>query len=840
METADSAQQRASGLQRMTEHVQTYHSLQSLLFFQTLAAHRPESNAFSETAHFLKNSALFKNGISGSDDEALTPEHLQQLFEKIIKGISSDDSNAKSSPEPTSCSDESSNARKESAPALQAAELIPSLYEDYKRRIIDDIRAEERKYDQLMGEMTSIQESPSVEAHVQKEDQTNHEPAGVVIEEVKAQDKGDQRPDQALPIRDSTSAEKADSKLAVEEKSTAQESKRPRRHNASIDSIINHDEPKEEKLIRPSTAGSNAAPPPPFPRESPYAPSTNQHPPTSAPLRAQSPPPTRRDSQRPPELRQVSSPRSGPPLPNLSSHSPNAPVILPPPPGMNMNPPPIPPTSPYSPSSDLPAASTFRQHAPPYGSSSYPSQEPYASLSRYSEAYVSPTPRAVRRPSPSNHSTARQNFQPYSPQTPSYTSPTHQYGHRGGVMLPPFQEAPQGPGASQSSQTSGPYAAPVKPKTVPDKLPFQQGGGIGTPVRTPTSVSQPSPFSGPNTAHLRKPGIVVSPGSSTGWKLISDAPEIERPRPRSISPISDRDETPVPAKHSAQRQRKGRPPKSQEQKKMPKRTPSSPPRSQSVSSQLSEAVAPSRAGKVARKLKQERPATPLATSADEDELAPPMTVKPVKRLQPGKRKRDGSSVATPPRSVQSVQPVEQTRGDTIIAYRNFGRMAQPVLNIIQSHKHAAMFAEPIRERQVEGYYEVVKRPQNLKSIRAAIAAGTRAVTAAVESQQTSPGSTAGSTSSSSSNTITLPVSELLVPPKGIVNAEQLEQEVMRMFANAVMFNAGNDEIVEDTREMFKSVEQALQQWRDVERMDEAEEVTKEEDTTASSTKRRRL
>src|SRR5207248_6276649 len=34
----------------------------------------------------------------------------------------------------------------------------------------------------------------------------------------------------------------------------------------------------------------------------------------------------------------------------------------------------------------------------------------------------------------------------------------------------------------------------------------------------------------------------------------------------------------------------------------------------------------------------------------------------------------------------------------------------------------------------------------------------------------------------------LPISSDLVPPKGIVNSAQLEKELMRMFANAVMFN----------------------------------------------------
>lgn len=70
---------------------------------------------------------------------------------------------------------------------------------------------------------------------------------------------------------------------------------------------------------------------------------------------------------------------------------------------------------------------------------------------------------------------------------------------------------------------------------------------------------------------------------------------------------------------------------------------------------------------------------------------------------------------------------------------------------------------------------------------------------------------------SSSATVVLPYSQDLVPPRAIVNGAQLEQEVMRMFANAVMFNAGDEGVVRDTREMFESVEASIAAWRAAER-----------------------
>ncbi|KAI6876939.1 hypothetical protein KC355_g22552, partial [Hortaea werneckii] len=67
-----------------------------------------------------------------------------------------------------------------------------------------------------------------------------------------------------------------------------------------------------------------------------------------------------------------------------------------------------------------------------------------------------------------------------------------------------------------------------------------------------------------------------------------------------------------------------------------------------------------------------------------------------------------------------------------------------------------------------------------------------------------------------STTFELERSVDLLPPKAIVNAAQLEKEVYRMFANAVMFNPGEDGLVADTREMFADVERGMREWRGAE------------------------
>jgi len=169
---------------------------------------------------------------------------------------------------------------------------------------------------------------------------------------------------------------------------------------------------------------------------------------------------------------------------------------------------------------------------------------------------------------------------------------------------------------------------------------------------------------------------------------------------------------------------------------------------------------------------------------------------------------------------------------------------------ISSHKLAGMFARPLTEREAPGYKDLIYRPQDLKSIRSAIAAGTRAL---VASSSSAPSAAAADTAAAEGASVLVGITPDVVPPRGIVNSAQLEKELMRMFANAVMFNPdakrgippalfrrgrraerhvpaglGGDEqegegegegseeeggLVGDTREMCEAVEAKVEGWR---------------------------
>jgi hypothetical protein len=189
-----------------------------------------------------------------------------------------------------------------------------------------------------------------------------------------------------------------------------------------------------------------------------------------------------------------------------------------------------------------------------------------------------------------------------------------------------------------------------------------------------------------------------------------------------------------------------------------------------------------------------------------------------KRKRGAREDSEASDALLAPRQDKSV----------VIANKNFNRLSATIMNDIQSHKHASLFSNPVRDRDAEGYSDIIRRPQDLKSIRMAITAGNRAVNAAATSESfTTSQRDAG-------GLVVLPVSEDLVPPKSIVNSGQLEKEVMRMFANAVMFNPGDDEVVMDAREMADGVEGQIAKFREVERSSAAMPSQSESGTRRAS------
>jgi hypothetical protein len=234
-------------------------------------------------------------------------------------------------------------------------------------------------------------------------------------------------------------------------------------------------------------------------------------------------------------------------------------------------------------------------------------------------------------------------------------------------------------------------------------------------------------------------------------------------------------------------------------------------RSQSILSHT-ETVAADNESQAGHRIKSERATS--VDAIDEESVDTPSQMTTRRRGAASRRKRNAreASLEEPDDHFSTPGPPR-----TIIAPRYFARTCAPIMNDIQSHKHASTFSSAVRAKDAEGYYDIIKRPTDLKSIQKAIGIGAKQVAyAASDTPAGSPGGGGG--------VVELPIIPDNIPPKSIVNAAQLEKELMRMFVNAVMFNPGEDGVVEDAREMFETVQRSVSSWRNVERSSGRTEV----------------
>lgn len=534
---------------------------------------------------------------------------------------------------------------------------------------------------------------------------------------------------------------------------------------------------------------------------------------------------------------------------SLSRPSSSPRPILPPPPGMSL-PPPSPVMHTGSPSQHQYAVPMQQQQH--YQHQHHPSSKspagPYqgSQLPPHASGYYQPPPTQQQPP----YQDRRQPYQPQHPQTPTYPHQTqhttlmqpHQSHMPAGGFMQPFQVAPQDPSRPVHHQPLRSNQPPVLHSQIASTYVAQSHG---TPATAPRLAIQPSRKMQDVLSMLATPPRRrVKPLWKEKYQPSPLMPSAEKPRP-AIEPLSPTQERTVPAR--LVRSHRGHevpsveepvqtypPPKIRAQRRKGNHRDKSPgghsvvsstaddshrarTRSQSVSTAAganpgSDDRPPSRSGVKTESL------TPADTFDDAAALsATPASARVTRKRrgtfqsqhQPGaKRKRQESPGRT--EDVESSTPVP--RSNTVIATRNFNKMSSAIMSDIQSHKHATYFAGPVRDKDAPGYSDIVRQTQNLKAIKAAITAGAHVVKAAASSTD-SPSEAVGANSSS----VELERTVDTIPPKVIVNGAQLEKELMRMFANAYMFNPGEDGMALSTKEMFDEVEQKISEWRGTER-----------------------
>lgn len=354
----------------------------------------------------------------------------------------------------------------------------------------------------------------------------------------------------------------------------------------------------------------------------------------------------------------------------------------------------------------------------------------------------------------------------YPPQTPAQATPASQ------------QNLPQ-PGSKLYSSPYNPQAQQAQPAKASD---LAQRPEV-PPLQTPVAISQST--HSPSMSQTQTP-IGISPhivrGHGTKW---TSTPTPATPRMEDVTSYFDI-ESPVYEPISPPPQPAQLPKTSPEQtgKKdtrkpiqrldgTPNRPRGRPPRVPPKTTPLVQSEeAPIEPDLAANKIKNEE-ATPQALEDIGDAAAAEESVPSQDQRGPSqpsnKRKRQDS----PP---NRAPPTPATH---VLWTRSFNKISQSALDQIISHRHANMFAHPVKPKTAPGYFEIVLRPQDLKGIQKAITAGSKAAAAAV--------ATMPDVEPSATN-VWIPISVDLVPPRGIINIAQLERELVHMFANAIMYN----------------------------------------------------
>ncbi|ETI20488.1 hypothetical protein G647_08525 [Cladophialophora carrionii CBS 160.54] len=887
--------------------IKAYTQYETLAFCQSVAYHGSDTAAFEDISTALNGNHLIRDSDT-YDQTRLTAAALQQLYYDLL----AEEKNTQKIP--TVNGDDGSsngtNPRKRKLSRSPAPEdaaytdeqrslesLVDKLYARFREQMIKEVRQEEEDYLRLQAEIAQLE-------HEEFEDQIQQPPAG-------ESGNNQAQPQSETSKKTEDIVEKAHTVQASSQATPA--SAAPGTDAARLVQVASTAAPAAVD-VRTSPSVRTGLPPPlapshPPPPASPALPlaRASQPPPAAPPPPQQSPgafhrtlpiPSPQRPNYGPINPQHFQPGPQGQPMPVLPPYT-GSPHMLPPTEYPHQK------RGSASPAQGRgsPVPGLQHQHQQPYpGYSGYPQQPPWPHHPPAQQQYGQP-PHFPNPPYYAQSPTSRPPIQYQTPHHPQYapypqSAPIH------------YQGQPPLPHAWPPPQPGQPYY-----------------GYYGSPNVTPVLRSD-----------SRR--TVPRARSSTPWKRRVQQPGGARPsspiRPeREVSPISDtesltqtkksRGSTERTAEKSQRTPRATAPPVRGRQQASATPSAFAGSRSQSIASFASDV--PTSKGKkagVSHSVKAEPPGTPAPIPSDTEQQQPQrttgrrgrarastLTAKPepaVPALGTNKRKRSGGhDSASPPPSVARqlpspaataltrVQPPPLRRQfslslladpSLVAVTRNFSKTSQLLLNEINSHKLAGIFAKPLSERDAPGYKDLVLRPQDLKSIKAAISKGGKAALAAIEAFEERTGNAnAGSEDADgdktpmqntpASTTAGVPLagerafgngvylvraSEDLVPPKAIVNSAQLELELVRMFANAVMFNplpssergfgrslrlrrrggdvapqltAGDEQhaessesddgtpsevggIISDTREMFEDVIAMVRKWREAE------------------------
>ncbi|KAL1954397.1 hypothetical protein VTO42DRAFT_1212 [Malbranchea cinnamomea] len=786
----------------------SYTPFESLLFFQSLATCETRPANFVAISELLNSNPFVRQDVT-YDSSRLSPQALEELYTTLItEGLDSlGDTSENQATNP--------KKRKVAAPSLQDVkahstiipELVPRLYAAYKERVTREIKLEEQRYREIKEEIIKLENLPEESSPpAQMEAEVSQH---VAVQEKKLDDAYG-RDESSQPI--ATGHSRASLPSAKPPKIQQPFNQQPPSvmTSAQINGAAKTEQSTSPQIIIEQGYSNQ-------PARNGYQqihPKTDQIPKLQpAPAAAKSVhvtiPPYQRAAQFPnPSF----SSGTSPPLPSVSiSQQPLKPTRTP------VTSSPV--VSQQAPQAAVPQASTPANHQHVWYPHPTPQQAGYASFPPYTNA-----------PHTNNHIPGGQ-FPPMPPNPYGHVPPS------GSFQSPYSAPATQNhfgtnQGKASPSQTVHPARPDVRPagsvkveipsfsKSLPQRRPISR-----TPWKMPDPIIIPQRPSSPVPPRPEDISPISDKAPSPGFQL---SPDLRKARTELNQSPREQGGTHVLENHLAVNTRSRRTTPSRNRGRLSPsaaRSTRSRSRGYSVTSRDDDSDATA----IQTRIKKEVPSTPAGFSDE------------IESKSASKRKDISSGFVTDDGQLSTGHATQYVR-----CSRNFGRTCGPIMNDVATHKYASIFAKPLTDRDAPGYRNLIYRPQDIKSIKSAIHQGNKAVIAATEAGEIeSPGTGSGlGATPPRTNGLVLRKTADIVPPKAIVNSSQLEKELIRMFANAVMFNPTPDQtfgpsfpmrtdarsreptqqsepeeggIIADTLEMYDDIEKAISTWRAAER-----------------------
>ena len=771
----------------------SYTPLETLLLFQALVAYGTEDSDFIRVSELLTNTPVVRDGET-YDPQRLTVNALRDLYLHLLRG----------EPKPEEHEDVDSTVSKTrklpslSSPLKDAQDKLPvlvdQLFARYKDYMVRAIKEDDRRYASVLKDITEIERG--------EWDQRISEWDNAVVNGKRSSSSAARPTLNGIPAKDSPLEHNAPD--ARQETLTANGTKvSPTPTEARLESLPS----KAIPISQPPAAAPKVSKQPPHGNtsQSQQQPRKTGPPPQPSPLSSreqaygpplQAPPyQLNGGGQSPPYYPNQYAAQQHPPRGSFSS-----------PPGL------------LPPNADMPSSpiNTHPHHANATGRATTSPGMPLDALADMAgqQQYRAPSGSPMIHHGPLPPAAYPPNYPP--PQLPPSSSGAPQWNQQ---YIPPFQnQTPQQFRFSPNQRPPFPPQQNLLPSEIRQyNSPYNASQGPRPPSQDHTPKVRPSYAT--NTPISSGNGRFTT-GSGTKWTpnpTGSTPRNFVRPEPPPVEPLS-----PVL-----------RPPHRTDGGSFSKKKPQSSPQSvltqaQGIGDQRTRAG--SRASSVIAGSHRSQSVTSHA-----DELSGDVN-RHVK--EEGDTTTDEASTrpqrhSTKRKRATSVRGSRMSSGPPthVLWTRAFPKISASALETISGHRNASIFAAPVKEKDAPGYRTLILRPQDLKSIRSAITAGHRAATAAAP-EDMGPGR----------SSVWLPISEDLIPPKGIINNTQFEKELMRMFSNAIMFNADpdrglgqrwqgigkdkgeivgyaidEDSVVNDTRAMFSDVEKIIGSLRSAEK-----------------------